>query len=354
MKKQYLYDMFFADAEISHIIKSIPHDKINNQLRRLIYSRMILICEDLTNNKIKLDKVLKPSFFKNCNLWLTGQWINHFSKGVKQDFVFKRSYLQTKHCKSWESEIEGFIVILTKAGYFSYFNALKSAKTLFKRDGGFYYGRDGERVACFSHTSTERLIINNMRVLLNYGAILGGKSRNFVKSQFSPYSGQRFKDSTGLSFIVTSQKLTRLENSERISITFHHQDYKGNSNVGVLKNIKECLINVLTKMPHVSNITATSYDKDINVEFSINTYIETPVTTSPAELVEPAPVEVPKPVEPIKAPITDDDIRAHLQNKIVVLSDEIGVLIQERDNISEQINDRTEKLDKIRKLIEVL
>lgn len=352
MKKQYLYDMFFADAEISHIIKAIPHDKINNQLRRQIYNRMILICEDLTDNKVELDKVLKPSFFKNCNLWLTGQWINHFSKGVKQDFAFKRSYLQTKHCKSWESEIEGFIVILIKAGYFSYFNALKSAKTLFKRDGGFYYGRDGERVACFSHTSTERLIINNMRVLLNYGATLGGKSRNFVKSQFSPYSGQRFKDSKGLNFIVESRH--KSVNYERIAITFRHADYEGKSNLNILKLIKEHLTNVLVRMPHASNIIASIGDSEVYVEFNIDTTIETPVTTSPAELVEPAPVEVPKPAEPIKAPITDDDIRAHLQNKIVVLSDEIGVLIQERDNISEQINDRTEKLDKIRKIIEVL
>lgn len=350
MKKQVLYEMFLADQEISHIIKMIPHSKITNQLRSQIYNRMVMICENLTDNKVNLDRVLKRSFYKNSTLWLTGQWVNHFSKSIEQDFSFKRSYFVNKNCSSWESEIEGFIVVLTKSGYFSYFNALETAKNMFKRVPGYYYGRNGEKVCCYSHTSTQSLVASNMRVMLDAGASLGGQRINRVP-EINPYTGHIFKNSTGLSFIVESRY--KSVNDERIGITFRHADYRGNANSNVLQAVKDCLINLLIKMPHVSNINATTACKETYVEFSIDTNAENPTTvTSPAELA--APVEEPKIPEPVKLTITDEDIRAHLENKIVVLSDEIGMLIQERDNISEQINDRSEKLEKIRKLIEVL
>lgn len=283
--------------------------------------------------------ILKPKAENDIKLLTAGGYSNKNLKGVKTS-------------NSWETFAESFVKILVKNGFFSYYNAKEAAKTLFRRTPGFYYGRAGAKIACFSHTSTERLIINDMRVLLNYGAILGGKSRNFVKSKFVAYSGHRFKDSKGLSFVVQNTQQKPVENLDRISITFHHEDYKGNPNIWVLRNIKECLVNVLVKMPHVSDITQVMYDKDVYVEFSIDTSVETPVTTSPAELA--TPVEVPQVPEPVKSSVTDDDIRAHLQNKIVVLSDEIGVLIQERDSIIESINDRTDRLEKIRKIIEVL
>lgn len=282
--------------------------------------------------------ILKPKAARDIKLWATGGYSNKNLKGVKTS-------------NPWETFAESFVKILVKNGFFSYYNAKEAAKTLFKRERGFYYGRGGTQVTCFSHTSVERLIINNMRVLLNYGAILGGKSRNFVKSKLHPYSGDNFKNSKGLTFIVQNLRQKSIHSTDRISITFHHEDYEGNANINVLKNIKECLVNVLVKMPHVSNITQVMFDKDVCVEFSIVTETET-VATSPAELA--APVEEPKTPEPVKTSITDEDIRAHLQNKIVVLSDEIGVLIQERDSISEQITDRTDRLEKIRKIIEVL
>lgn len=348
MKKQALYEMFLADPEISHIIKMVPHSKITNQLRSQIYNRMIMICENLTDNKVNLDRVLKRSFYKNSTLWLTGQWVNHFSKSIKQDFLLKRNYFMNKNCNAWESELEGFIVILSKSGYFSYFNALKTAKTLFKRVPGYYYGRNGEKVCCYSHTSTESLVASNMRVMLDSGAALGGNCKNRVP-EINPYTGHNFKNSTGLSFVVEKRHKGI---DERISITFRHADCRGNANSNVLQSVKDCLTNLLIKMPHVFSINAITAGNEMYIEFSIDTNAENPVTvTSPAELVAPVKVEEEKPV---KTTITDEDIRAHLENKIVVLSDEIGVLIQERDNISEQINDRSEKLEKIRKLIEVL
>lgn len=283
--------------------------------------------------------VLNSSFKKELDEWVKGKRFNMCIKGAKYDGIL-----------SWAQQIESLTKIIIRAGYIAYMSAKNEAKNLFK---------------CVPDVMPW-VISKNINKFISLGKNFSyDKDRVNLKLRESKIDHPA--TFTGPARIVYNLHVAKMGgNKAKVTMRFrHHSD---SNSLVITERLHRHIFATLMHMPHVSDTRvdilslpmsspiSKSPKEYVCVEFIIDGSKEF-IISSPKELLENKEKEKQSPdfVEISPSPdITDEQIKVWAENKLSFISDEIGVLIQERDSITEQIQEQTNRLEKIRKIIEVL
>lgn len=317
--------------------------------------------------------VLKHRYIADTSKWLKGQYSPSYIKTVD---------VHPNESK-WHLEALAFTQILIRAGFISYVNARKACGSLLKfGDYQTYFGRNGVPQRLTQNTSiyvdnrldtdSDRIkntVASGLEQMLNYGRVLISK-RDRVNIPFqlcrtdASFFNKNYQGPAAVRFHVQAGVIER--NLFEVVIRLRHVGNEDSSNT-VHRLIADQLSNVLSHMPHVRNvgknvgnmIGVSKEDNNktgVEVRFVINTAYDFTVT-SPADLAAP-PKEQPSVIkvvkEIIKAEVTEKDVAHFFDRRIMVLNDELGALISNRDTILEQIKQAEFKLAKLIAAKEVL
>lgn len=374
-----LFNIAKNDSMMKSITRSYdvsPPTEIQKALRKSILHEMFrVIQENLHVNSVDLVYVLKSSFTQDLEKWLKGEWIN---REIKVSFN-RRSFLET--------EIVGLIKLLTINGFFSYYSAREAAQTLFKEVPGtsnYFYGRNGlaERAYVTSNSSARNIISSGFKYLLTYGRSLNGLNRERVQVPLQPVHESWFFADTINSKILYSVEVNEGEQENNYDVALIVRYSKGQKSCNVMNRlIIDQIAAAFSYMPHVSKeYFGMSQGPKIGVDYVCAKFtidLSSSVKTSPAELVKEvavsssglSPSEViefashkvlagddqePEQNAIVPMAINDDIVKAYLEKRVVELSDELGILINQRDTISEQIANKSDQQNKLRAILEVL
>ena len=258
-------------------------------------------------------------------------------------------------------------------------------QTLFKKVPGtsnYFYGRNGlaERAYVTSSSSAKNVISSGFKYLLTYGRHLNGLNRERIQVPLQSVNESWFFADTINSKVLYSVEVNRGEQENNYDITLIVRYSKGQKSCKTMNRlIRDQIMAAFSYMPHISKEyvgmgQGPKPDVDyIRAKFTID--LSSSVKTSPAELTQVVSSSGLSPSqefdiachkvlagddqEPeqnaiVPMAINDDIVKAYLEKRVVELSDELGILINQRDTISEQIANKSDQQNKLRAILEVL
>lgn len=381
MNPAQLFNIAKNDSTMKTITRSYdvsPPVEIQRALRKSILHEMFrIIQENLHVNSVNLVYVLKGSFTRDLEKWLRGDWIN---REIKVSFN-RRSFLET--------EIVGLIKLLTINGFFSYYSAREAVRTLFKKVPGtsnYFYGRNGlaERAYVTSSSSVKNIISSGFKYLLTYGRHLNGLNRERIQVPLQSVNESWFFADTINSKVLYSIEVNAGEAENNYDIILNIRYSKGTESCSLMNHlISGQISSAFSYMSHVRKVivgvgpglNGNAKLNYVRAKFTID--LSSSVKTSPSDLAKEIAVsssglspsqefdvachkvldddaQEPEQNAIVPMAINDDIVKAYLEKRVIELSDELGILINQRDTISEQIANKSDQQNKLRAILEVL
>lgn len=356
MKPIELYKELMALPAIASIITSVQfHHKTAPAHRKQILN---IISRHLDQAYgVRTIGVFKSGYVRDANAWINGNRLNLLIKGVGYTPAI-----------GWSSEMQSITRILIRNGFSRWVNARNTAKNLFKPFNGDYqrfYGRNGDPQYLYTGANNidreewlNSVISAGMKVFAQTGQYLS-HDKDRIDIRFSRISNTGFYfhipkySPSNIFFYVNTKEISK----DKFNVTINFRHITENRQDFVTRRLSDHLQAALCSMPHASNISTrissvdSAYHRDIltiNFDFVFPQESQQPVPeeikpmiTSPAELSN-------------ASNISEADIEAFLNRRIVELSDDLGVLYNQRDMITEQIEQKTHQQRKFKQILEAL